>query len=97
MNACAAAGTFPVIRDVPGHRGNQMTNTRLAYSIPDACELLSVGRTTLYSAIKKGDLKTCKAGRRTLVTAEALHLWIEGLPNSRQPLSIAHDTGGSNE
>jgi len=59
-----------------------MENTRLAYSIAEACRLLSVGRTTIYSAIKNGDLKTCKAGRRTLVTAEALQLWIESLPNS---------------
>ena len=45
-----------------------MKANRLAYSISEACGLLSVGRTTLYSAIKRGDLKTCKAGRRTLIT-----------------------------
>jgi excisionase family DNA binding protein len=59
-----------------------MKNDRLAFSINEACEILSLGRTFLYSAIKRGDLKTCKAGRRTLVTAEALQLWIESLPNS---------------
>jgi excisionase family DNA binding protein len=59
-----------------------MKTTRLAYSISEACGLLSVGRTTLYSAIKKGDLKTCKVGRRTLVTVESLQLWLESLPNS---------------
>jgi excisionase family DNA binding protein len=59
-----------------------MKPTRLAYSIYEACGLLSVGRTTLYSAIKKGDLKTCKVGRRTLISADALHLWLESLPSS---------------
>jgi excisionase family DNA binding protein len=55
---------------------------KLTYRISEACELLSVGRTTLYSAIKRGDLKACKVGRRTLLTHEALTLWLNGLPNS---------------
>jgi excisionase family DNA binding protein len=59
-----------------------MDNIRLAYSIAEACRLSSIGRSTLYSAIKAGDLKTCKVGRRTLVTSEALLLWINSLPNS---------------
>jgi excisionase family DNA binding protein len=59
-----------------------MTPTRLAYSISEACRLLSVGRTTIYRAIKSGQLKTCKIGRRTLVTAEALQLWLGNLPSA---------------
>jgi len=59
-----------------------MKPDRLAYNVYEACELLSVGRTTLYSAIKKGDLKTCKVGRRTLISAESLKLWLETLPTS---------------
>lgn len=59
-----------------------MRSNRLAYSIAEACGLLSVGRTTLYAAIKRGDLKTHKIGRRTLVTAEALQLWLEGPPSA---------------
>ena len=53
-----------------------MKPIQLAYSISEACGLLSVGRTTLYAAIKKGDLKTCKVGWRTLVTVEALQFWL---------------------
>jgi excisionase family DNA binding protein len=74
-----------------------MKPTRLAYSISEACELLSVGRTTLYSAIKNGGLKTCKVGRRTLVTAEALQLWLEALPNSLGVRSQSSNDGGGHE
>ena len=59
-----------------------MNNARLAYSISEACNLLSIGRSTIYSAIKAGDLTSCKVGRRTLVTSDALKLWINNLPNS---------------
>ena len=71
-----------------------MKPTRLAYSIYEACGLLSVGRTTLYSAIKKGDLKTCKVGRRTLISAEALQLWLETLPTS---LGVASQPSNDNQ
>jgi excisionase family DNA binding protein len=75
-----------------------MQTNRLAYSISEACGLLSVGRTTLYAAIKKGDLKTCKVGRRTLVTVEALQSWLGSLPNSLGDSSPSTTTsGGSDE
>ena len=54
-----------------------MSPTPLAYSILEACKLTSVGRTTLYSAIKTGDLKVHKIGRRTLVTANDLVAWLD--------------------
>lgn len=54
-----------------------MNLTPLAYSISEACTLTSVGRTTLYSAIKTGDLKVHKIGRRTLITANDLVTWLE--------------------
>ena len=74
-----------------------MKPTRLAYSLCEACGLLSVGRTTLYSAIKKGDLKTCKVERRTIISAEALHLWLENLPNSLGAQSSNDNQGGRHE
>lgn len=55
---------------------NTMAATPLAYSIAQACALSSLGRTTVYAAIARGELKTRKVGRRRLVTAEALHAWL---------------------
>lgn len=52
----------------------------LAYSISEACVVSSIGRTTLYAAIKRGDLKTRKVGRRTLITAHELVSWLNSRP-----------------
>lgn len=48
------------------------TEARLAYPIPEAAEILGIGRTTLYAEIGAGRLPTITIGRRRLVTAQAL-------------------------
>jgi excisionase family DNA binding protein len=48
-------------------------STRLAYTIDEACAAARVGRTTLYKAILKKQLRAVKWGRRTLIPAESLH------------------------
>ncbi|MDE5464948.1 MULTISPECIES: helix-turn-helix domain-containing protein [unclassified Bradyrhizobium] len=49
---------------------------KLAYSILETCDLLSIGRTTVYQVIRAGDLQTRKVGRRTLIPAKSLDTFI---------------------
>lgn len=44
----------------------------LAYSIPEAIRLTSLGRTNLYKLIAQGRLDVCRVGRRTLISADSL-------------------------
>ena len=46
---------------------------RLAYSIREACEASSLGRTTIYAHIKAGRLKAVRVGARTIIPAHSLH------------------------
>jgi excisionase family DNA binding protein len=46
--------------------------TKAAYAVGETLDLLSIGRTSLYAAIKRGDLKCVKFGKKTLFYAADL-------------------------
>jgi excisionase family DNA binding protein len=46
--------------------------TKAAYTVREALHLLSIGRTSLYAAVKRGDLKRVKFGKKTLFYAADL-------------------------
>ena len=48
----------------------------LAVSVEDAAQRAGLGRTEIYRAIKSGNLKSLKIGKRRLVRVDALREWL---------------------
>lgn len=51
---------------------------KIGYSIREACQASSLSRSTLYSHISSGRLRSVRVGGRTIIPAEALHALIAG-------------------
>ncbi|MEO1150670.1 MAG: helix-turn-helix domain-containing protein [Pseudomonadota bacterium] len=49
----------------------------IAVSPTEAARLCGIGRTTLYSALSRGELSSIKIGSRRLITIEALKIWLK--------------------
>ena len=50
----------------------------LTVSVAEACELIGVGRTTMWVLIRSGRLKTLSIGRRRLIVFESLQELVAG-------------------
>lgn len=51
---------------------------KVGFSIREACEATSLGRTTIYKHIAAGRLRVTRVGGRTIIPAESLHALIAG-------------------
>jgi excisionase family DNA binding protein len=58
----------------PGRYEEKQVARPLAVSIAEACELIGVGRTTMWALIKTGRVKTVNIGRRRLVIFSSLEM-----------------------
>ena len=52
-------------------------NSKLAYSITEAANAISIGRSKLYELIAEGRIETRKIGKRTVIPAASLHRLLE--------------------
>jgi excisionase family DNA binding protein len=66
---------------VPGRRNLDGPRQPIALTIAEACAAGRVGRTALYDAIKTGELRAIKHGRRTLILPTDLSRWLETMPS----------------
>jgi excisionase family DNA binding protein len=55
-------------------------NSPFALSIQEACSAAGISRTSLYAAIRAGELRALKRGRRTIILANDLRRYLESLP-----------------
>jgi excisionase family DNA binding protein len=62
--------------------------TPIAYTVAQACVASGAGRTTLYNAIRTGELRARKRGRRTIILASDLLCWLESM-TTIQPMDTA--------
>lgn len=58
------------------------TTAVLAYGIPEACIVLSIGRTRLYALIAAGHIEARQCGGRTLIPVESLRAFVANLPSA---------------
>ena len=56
---------------------------KLAYSIREACEASSLGKTTIYSLIAASRLKAVRVGGRTVIPADSLSALVNGDSDDR--------------
>jgi excisionase family DNA binding protein len=58
-------------------------HTPISVTIPDAVRVSGMSRTSIYEALKRGDLTARKAGRRTLIQFADLQAYLASLPEYR--------------
>lgn len=57
-----------------------LLENKLAFQPEAAAEATGTTRTAIFGAIKAGDLKARKCGRRTLILQDDLRNWLANLP-----------------
>lgn len=70
-----------------------MDETKLLYTVDEALELLSLGRTKFYQEVKDGRIRLAKAGGKALVARSELEAYVTRLleaagkaqPETKQP------------
>ena len=62
--------------------------TKFAYSVEEVRKIVGISRSAIYNAINARELQP-KRGRRTIVLASDLHLWLDRLPSMSGPENLS--------
>ncbi|MEP3631415.1 MAG: helix-turn-helix domain-containing protein [Hyphomicrobiales bacterium] len=54
---------------------------KISVTVDEACDLASIGRTTLYKLFKNGELTKRSLGGRTIILVDELRAYIAALPS----------------
>lgn len=71
------------------HQEDSKARTPITLSIPRTVEVSGLSRSSIYEALKRGDLTAVKAGRRTLIRFSDLETYMASLPAYR----AGHEAG----
>lgn len=55
---------------------------RAAYSVNDALQAMSIGRTLFYREVAAGRIVAKKVGRKTIVPTASIERWLNSLPQA---------------
>jgi len=68
--------------------------TKALYSIAEASEILSIGKTTTYSLIRTGRIPVVKIGRKSVVPATGIAAFLASLPPAPFIASVDDEAAG---
>ena len=54
----------------------------LAIPIIEAARRTGIGRSSIYEAVNRGELRLKKSGRRSLILVDDLKAWVNALPDA---------------
>mgnify|MGYP003793014283 CR=1 FL=1 len=54
--------------------------TKISVTIPEAVQMIGLGRSSIYKLFDEGKLTPRKSGKRTLILVEDLKRYVESLP-----------------
>ena len=61
-------------------------DTRLAYSVPETASLIGVSESMMWKLLERHELSRVKVGRRTLIRAAEIELFLDTHDESRRDL-----------
>jgi excisionase family DNA binding protein len=69
---------------------NHLSSDRIGYSIEEFADLIGIGRSAVYKALRSGMLPARKIGKRTIIMAEDVEKYLTRVPFWQKPIGPRH-------